>query len=124
MVNVSKVRQAQKILEEALVELKTETCNMIEKSQPLSGVTILSENTAYVSFSTLVSNNNWSPSTYLPIRQIEAVKYATKNITNFDSFVYKIKELIEKKEVKIKNKTIHLNSNTLKALNCVLDELS
>lgn len=124
MVNVSKVRQAQKILEEALVELKTETCNMIEKSQPLSGVTILSENTAYVSFSTLVSSNNWSPSTYLPIRQIEAVKYATKNITNFDSFVDKIKELIEKKEVKLKSKTIHLNSNTLKALNNVLDELS
>lgn len=124
MIDVSKIRKAKKILEEALLELKTETSSMVEKSQSLDGVYVINNNAASVSFSALVSNNSWSPSTYLPARQVEAVNFATRNITDFDSFVNKIKELIQKKEVKIKNEVIRLNKSTINSLNCVLSKIS
>lgn len=124
MIDVSKIRKAKKILEEVLLELKTETSSMVEKSQSLDGVYVINNNAASVSFSALVSNNSWSPSTYLPARQVEAVNFATRNITDFDSFVNKIKELIQKKEVKIKNEVIRLNKSTINSLNCVLSNIS
>lgn len=48
MIDVSKIRKAKKILEEALLELKTETSSMVEKSQSLDGVYVINNNAASV----------------------------------------------------------------------------
>lgn len=122
MISISKVKEAQLILENTLKELREETSTRIRKNQPIEGVSLLRENVALVSFSQ-ISANGLSPSTYLPSCQIEAIEKVTKNITTFNSFVKKLEEIKDKKIVKVGQETIRLNQKTIDSINSIIQEL-
>ena len=120
MVSLEKVRNAQKILDEALKEVVNAVCKDADKE--LSGVNVVSENIVVVCLSNLFTNN-LSPAMYIQSCQINAVKNATKNIKNFDDLINKLSEMKTTKKVKVGSETIFLNDVTIEAINSVLLQL-
>lgn len=123
MVTGSKIREAQKMLNDALAELKSEAVSLVEKENPMEGVKVISRNCVSISMKNIF-NNNWAPSTYVPESQVEAVKKVLSPISSFDAFEKKLTEIMRTKSVKIGRVTTSLNPATMKALTKVMDAIN
>lgn len=115
----------EKEIENLIESAKKDLCERISKATHMTGVKPLGSNPVCVavSFKTLSENNhNWSPSTYIPETQANAVKDFISSAKTAGSFQKKIEEMIETGKVKVKGETVVLNNNTMQILQDYIKE--
>lgn len=98
---------------------KEELIEKVAKASHMKGVTPLSSGPmcVKVSFNTLTQNNhNWSPSTYIPEVQANAVRDFVSSAKTAGSFQKKIEEMLETGKIKVKGEIVVLNNNTMQIL--------
>lgn len=124
----SKIQEAmkkEKEIEALVNSAKEELCEKVSNAGAIEGVKELSKSPhiALVSLKTLMENgSNWSPSTYIPASQAQAVKDTIEPVKTANSFQKKVEDMLETGKVKVKGDTIVLNNNTKKILRETLEE--
>lgn len=123
----SKIKEAMK-KEKEIVELvnsaKENLCEKISNADTMEGVERISASPrcVSVSFKTLASNGSWSPSTYIPETQAQAVKDSLSSVKTAKGFQNKVEEMLTTGKVKVKGETITLNSKTKEILEEIQQE--
>lgn len=118
----SKIMQAikkEQEIENLVNAAKEELCEKVAKASHMKGVTPLgsSPKCVAVSIGTLMQNNhNWSPSTYIPDAQANAVRDFVSSAKTAGSFQKKVEEMLETGKIKVKGETVVLNNNTMQIL--------
>ena len=70
------------------------------QNERLEGVTTLKTGVITVKLSMMIKQNSWSPDTYLPEAQVEAIKKALKTAT-FKTIGERVRTLLKEKRVKV-----------------------
>ena len=118
----NKIQQAinkEKEIESLVNAAKEELCEKVAKADHMKGVTPVSGTVkcVMVSIGTLAQNNhNWSPSTYIPEVQANAVREFVSTAKTAGSFQKKVEEMLETGKIKVKGETVVLNQNTMQIL--------
>lgn len=112
--NLNKILEVEKSVATMVCDLKEQIVKEIAET-PLKDVKPIAENIVIVRLSCL-QNNVWSPEYYIPSIQANYVRKAFDSVTTAHSFVKKMKEIIEKRGVKIGVNFYRFNDQTVSIL--------
>lgn len=96
-------------------ELKKNIVTEIEET-PIEGVQKINSIISIVSFSTLSKGTILTPEYYISSAQARCVGDSLKSVSMAASFVKKLQEMVDKRNVKIKGTTYPLNEQTIDIL--------
>lgn len=114
--DINDIINLEKSITAQLEWLKSNIVQEIENT-PVPGVNHNAPNMFTIRFSQL-QNNVWSAEYYLPNMQARHVQQAMSGIATVSAFLQKLREIIEKKSVRISGNTYPLNNTTL----CILQK--
>lgn len=96
-------------------ELKKKIVTEIEET-PIEGVKKITSTISIVNFSALGKGTILTPEYYISGAQARYVDDAFKSVSTAASFVKKLQEMVDKRNVKIKGTTYPLNDQTIEIL--------
>lgn len=116
IIDINDIINLEKSITAQLEQLKSDIVEEI-KNTPVPGVNHIAPNICTIRFSQL-QNNVWSAEYYLPDAQARHVQQAMFGIATVSAFLQKLREMVEKKRVRISGNTYPPNNTTL----CILQK--
>lgn len=112
---LNEIIEAENSFSEMINELKKRIVAEIEET-PIEGVQKINSTISIVSFSTLGKGTVLTPEYYISSAQARYVGDGLKSVSTAASFVKKLQEMVDKRNVKIKGTTYPLNEQTIEIL--------
>lgn len=112
---LNEIIEAENSFSEMIDELKKKIVAEIEET-PIEGVQKINSIISIVSFSALSKGTILTAKYYISGAQARCVDNALKSVSTAASFVKKLQEMVDKRNVKIKGTTHPLNEQTIEIL--------
>ena len=112
---LKQIIETEKSFSKMIDELKKSIVTEIEET-PIEGVQKINSIISIVSFSTLSKGTILTPEYYISGVQARCVGDSLKSVSTAASFVKKLQEMVDKRNVKIKGITYPLNEQTIEIL--------
>lgn len=112
---LNEIIEAENSFSEMIDELKKKIVAEIEET-PIEGVQKINSIISIVSFSALSKGTILTAEYYISSAQARCVGDSLKNVSTATSFVKKLQEMVDKRNVRIKGTTYPLNNQTIEIL--------
>ena len=114
MKNLQDIIEQEKSVAAMIQQLKKDIVDSVANT-PIQGVKRIGRNIAIVKFSQ-IQNSVWNAEYYIAENQANYIEQALNGVTTASSFVKRLSEIIEKKQVRINGNNFYINNTTISVL--------